>query len=128
MNTPNEISVTLPAATSLLGFCRLAASAAAASIGFDVDELDDVRAAVGEGVGLLLSGHPTHEPASAVLELRITLDKDSIKFAAEIEHPSLIECEETSLTAALLGATVDGYSFDLRTGRRAMQLVKHRAS
>lgn len=128
MTTPLEIRVTLPATTSLLGFCRLAASAAAASLGFDVDELDDVRAAVGEAIGLLLSGHPIEAPTSALLELRLTLDNDSIEIAAEIEHPSLIACEETSLTAALLGATVDEYSFDLHVGRRAAHLVKHRMS
>ena len=127
MNNEPEILIVVPATSSLLRFCRMSASAAAATVGFDLDELDDVRTAVGEAVGVLLSGPDgTSTPDPGELELRIRLHPEAIELHGTRQHASLPLCAESELTAALLGATLDEYSFDLRVGRRSFHLVKRR--
>ena len=126
MRSEPEILMTVPASTSLLRFCRLSAAAAAASVGFDLDELDDVRSAVGEAVNVLLAGEDPVESNAGEFELRIRLRPKSIELEGIRQHISLRLWEESELTAALLGATVDEYSFDLRSGRRSFHLVKRR--
>ena len=120
----------LPASSSLLGFCRLAASAAAASIDFDVDELDDLRTAVGEAVGLLLEGvgPPAAPSPLSQLELHISLHDDSIEIVGALEGATLPAGTESDLTHALLAATTDDYSFDQQPGRRSFRVVKQRTS
>ena len=126
--TEPEILITVTATDELLRFCRVSAAAAAAAVGFDLDELDDVRTAVGEAVGLLLAGRDTtsEAPDPGPVELRIRLHPASIELDGTRQHSSLPMCEESELTAALLGATVDEYSFDLDVGRRSFHMVKRR--
>lgn len=129
MTPAQEIRVLLPASGSLLGFCRLAASAAAASIDFDVDDLDDLRTAVGEAVGLLLEGvGPPAAPPLSQLELHISLHDDSIEIVGALEGATLPAGTESDLTHALLAATTDDYSFDQQLGRRSFRVVKQRTS
>ena len=136
--TVHEIVLTVPADDSLLRFCRVSVSAAAATLDFDLDQLDDVRTAVGEAVGLLLQGFvpPVGESDPGRIELRIRLHLDAVEVhgvlehgvlqQGVLEHAALPPCEESDLTAALLGATVDEYSFDLGTQRRSFHMVKRR--
>jgi len=128
MSTVPAIVLMVPADDSLLRFCRVSVSAAAATVGFDLDELDDVRTAVGEAVCVLLEGlvPPAGESDRGRIELRIQLHSDTVDVGGLLEGPDLPSCVESELTAALLGATVDEYSFDLGPQRRSFHLVKHR--
>lgn len=134
MSAASEILITVPATSALLRFSRMSAAAAAASLDFDVDELDDIRSAVGEAVGVLLSrydGASTDPDTGADpgnFEIHIQLRPESIEIRGTRQHASLALWQETELTAALLGATVDEYSFDLRAGQRSFHLVKRRVS
>ncbi len=130
MSPGREIVIALPAQRSLLGFCRISAAGAASAVGFDLDDLDDVRTAVGEAVGVLLAGSDGPSGASDPDEivLRIRLHPQAVEIAGTRQHVDLPMAEETELTAALLGATTDDYSFDLHAGRRSFRLVKRRSA
>ena len=123
-----RIAVSVPATGAVLRFCRLAASAAASSVGFDLDELDDLRTAVGEAVGLLMGDDGSSVAVGpGAIELTFVLHPDAIDVEGTRAHPSLAAVEESELTAALLGATVDEYVLDLPGGRRWFRLVKRRS-
>lgn len=77
--TDNDEVVTLhtPADTRHAATARVVAASLAADLGFDVDEIDDLRLAVNEAVALMLDG-PAGGPTDATLGVRFSVGADRI--------------------------------------------------
>lgn len=102
----DDLSLRFPSDSSYLGISRLNATAVAAGGNFDVDELDDLRLAVGEAMAWLLDcGGP-----QALVDMRMTCNEGLFVLSATVEGASLGDDEPDDLVHAILGATVDEYS------------------
>lgn len=102
----DDLNLRFPSDSSYLGISRLNATAVAAGGNFDIDELDDLRLAVGEAMAWLLS----RGDSQALVDMRMTCTDGLFVLSATVEGDSIGDDEPDDLVHAILGATVDEYS------------------
>lgn len=118
------LTVRFPAQPGYLEISRLNATAMAAELGFDVEELDDLRLAVDEAVAWLVG-----ESSAGTVELRINRSPGELQFTGTRRGPDGPGCELYDLIHAILGATTDGYEAGRDDdGCRFLRLVKRAAN
>jgi serine/threonine-protein kinase RsbW len=105
------VRLSLPASRDYVRIVRLAASGVAANLGFDVDELDDLRVAVGELVNLTLEAC---KPETLEVVFTIVGDELRIEGAAPAAEGRVIEVD--ALTRQILEAFVDDYTIQIVEG------------
>lgn len=119
----DDLIIRFPARSGYLEICRLNATAMAASVGFDVSELDDLRLAVDEAVAWLLG-----DETPGMVELAINRDGTQISFGCTLDGTAVPERQIDDLLHAILGATTDQYDAGLDdAGKRYLSLVKRAA-
>lgn len=119
----DELIVRFPARSGYLEISRLNATAMAASAGFDVTELDDVRLAVNEAVAWLLD-----DGVDGGVELTIGTSPGELRFRGVLSGPRIPELGLPDLLHAILGATTDSYEAGLDDdGNRFLTIVKRTA-
>jgi serine/threonine-protein kinase RsbW len=118
------VEVLVPADARFLRLARIAASALAADAGFTVEELDDLRLAVGEACALLIEASPEHS------ELRLTYRVNAGRFEFTAACPASNDSMRglDSAAAAIFAATVDDYALTDAPESNAFILVKQSAA
>ena len=101
----DDLQLRFPSRPGYLGISRLNATAIAASAGFDVEQLDDVRLAVGEAVAWLLSGD-----VDGAVEVTLTSRPGAIDFRAVLTGADIPDSEPDDLVHAILGAVTEKYA------------------
>src|SRR5712671_4397974 len=102
------VRLSLPASPDFVRIVRLAASGIATNLGFDVDELDDLRVAVGELVNLTLE---VCEPET--LDVLFTVDGKDFRIEGEAPAASGRVVELDALTRQILDAILDAYKIEI---------------
>jgi len=102
------VRLSLPALPDYVRIVRLAASGIATNLGFDVDELDDLRVAVGELVNLTLE---VCKPET--LEVLFTVDGNQLRIQGTEPAADGRVIELDSLTRQILDAFLDGYTIEI---------------
>jgi len=102
------VRLSLPALPDYVRIVRLAASGIATNLGFDVDELDDLRVAVGELVNLTLE---VCKPET--LEVLFTVDGNKLRIQGTAPAADGRVIELDSLTRQILDAFLDGYTIEI---------------
>jgi hypothetical protein len=129
-----DLVIRFPARPGYLSISRLNVTAMAATAGFDVEGLDDLRLAIDEAVTWLVGDGGGDEP------LDPTAGADGPEDAVELTiscRPGVVECrghrtvsddvgvQLDDLVGAILGATVDEVDVGIDpSGRRYIELVK----
>ena len=90
---------------------RLAASGIATNLGFDIDELDDLRVAVGELVNLTLE---VCEPSTLEVVFTVAGRELQMKGSAPARDGAVIELD--ALTRQILAAFIDTYTVEIVDG------------
>jgi serine/threonine-protein kinase RsbW len=109
LQTGDRIELRFPARGDLIVLARLVTSAISARAGFDIEELEDLRLAVGELCLLTLQGS---DARSGDLCLELTLLDDGIGVTSTLERAEAAEAgpegdEMARLSEQILGALVD---------------------
>ncbi len=121
-----DLVIRFPALPGYLSISRLNTTAMAASVGFDVEDLDDLRLAVDEAVTWLLSG-PSGETSNGSVELTINCRSGRLDFRGNRSQSGLPAPELDDLVHAILGATVDSYETGIdEDGCRFITLAKQK--
>ncbi len=118
-----------PAQGDLIVLARLITSAVSARAGFDIEELEDLRLAVGELCLLTLQGSDTR---SGDLRLELTVNGDGLGVvctleraaAADVGAPELAEMAQ--LSEQILDALVDEHGKESQDGSVRSWLRKRR--
>src|SRR5258708_38662054 len=106
------VRLSLPASPDYVRIVRLAASGIATNLGFDVDELDDLRVAVGELVNLTLE---VCKPET--LEVLFTIDGKELRVEGSAPAADGRVVELDTLTRQILDAFLDAYTIEITDGR-----------
>jgi serine/threonine-protein kinase RsbW len=117
----DEVRLTLPAVPEYARIVRLTAAGLASRLGFNYDEVEDLRIAVGEACSHLL-GNDGHDGTLSVI-YRLAPDAITIDAVGEFNDGSAGE-EVPTLSEQILNAVVDDHEID---GRR-VRLVKRRTA
>jgi hypothetical protein len=107
----DEIRLRLPALASYARVARLAMTGIVVRNGFDYDEVEEVRIAVGEAFGVLVANAGVDD----VIELVTMLD-DGLDVAV-CRMPARPIDELPELSRQIIAAVVDEATFDLPRGR-----------
>ncbi len=110
-----------PAKPGYLSLCRVNASTVGSMLGFNLDELDDLRLAVNESVTWLLLGSGS---AEGIVELELEGSDGELRLVATRHQAGLTDEPVDDLVGAILGATVDSYATSSSTDRRQMRFAK----
>ncbi len=103
------LRMSVPAKPDYILAVRLAVSAVAERMGFDIDDIEDLKVASAEGCILLLSYRPeTVEIALTVKQEGLSIDILALEAKGREQEP------EEDLSQYLLEALVDDCSFDQR--------------
>ena len=105
------VRLSLPASPDYVRIVRLAASGIATNLGFDVDELDDLRVAVGELVNLTLE---VCRPET--LEVLFTVNGSELRIEGSAPAADGRVVELDSLTRQILDAFLDTYKIEIADG------------
>jgi serine/threonine-protein kinase RsbW len=118
------VRLTIPAALEFVRIARLTASGVASRVGFDIDEIEDLRVAVDELSSILVDTGG----GDGQLELAFTPTSDGI----EIEGRTRVEGDTAptvdDLTRQILAAVVDDYTVDSQSGEARFRCVKRLSS
>ncbi len=130
LRTGDRIELKFPARGDLIVLARLVTSAISACAGFDIEELEDLRLAVGELCLLTLQGSDAH---SGDLCLELTVMDDAIGVASMLERatsfadPVGVDGEESAqLSQQILDALVDEHGRESQDGNVRAWLQKRR--
>lgn len=126
----DRVELTFPARGDLVVLARLVASAISARCGFDIEELEDLRLAVGELCLLAMQGSDARH---GDLRLEFTVSGDAITVACRLGGatpasgpPSAEGVEADELSEQILAALVDEYGREIDDGSVRAWLVKRR--
>ncbi len=97
------VELTVPASSEHLRVLRLVAASLAASVGLDVDQLDDLRIAVDELCSLLIE----HAPDGARLRLRLWSDSGRL-----VVEGSLLQDASVAMIDPVSRLILDGLDVD----------------
>jgi len=103
--------LTVPASLEFVRIIRLTASGVASRLGFDVEEIEDLRVAVDELASVVVERAPGNE-----LEVVFSVHDDALRIEgrAAVETPGDPQIPE--LTSQILAAVVDKYELNLDAG------------
>jgi serine/threonine-protein kinase RsbW len=124
-----RIELTFPARGDLIVLARLVTSAISARAGFDIEELEDLRLAVGELCLLTLQGHDSRY---GDLRLELSVLDDAIGVQCTLEHAAPgaetqpEEDEWALLSEQILDALVDEHGRESQDGSVRAWLRKRR--
>ncbi len=125
----DRIELTFPARGDLIVLARLVTSAISARAGFDIEELEDLRLAVGELCLLTLQGHDSRY---GDLRLELSVLEDAIAVRCTLEHAAPggetqpDEDESALLSQQILDALVDEHGRESQDGSVRAWLRKRR--
>jgi len=125
----DRIELTFPARGDLIVLARLVTSAISARAGFDIEELEDLRLAVGELCLLTLQGHDSRY---GDLRLELSVLDDAIGVQCTLEHAAPgtetqpEEDEWALLSEQILDALVDEHGRESQDGSVRAWLHKRR--
>lgn len=119
--TDDKITLTLPAAPGFVRLARLTMASLATRVGFTYDEVEDLRIAVGEGCSLLIG--PEDESGTLTLRFHTSAAGLDLTITREPALP-LGDHEGTDLSAQILSAVVDDYSYQLSATDSRVSLNK----
>ena len=116
----SRVELVVDASADQLRLTRIAAAGFAAEAGFTVDEIEELRLAIGEAGGLLVD----LAPAEVRLRILFTADDDEVvveaRCAGRVDMPLVVD----PVADAVLHLTVDRY--ELRRDRRGTNSVRLR--
>jgi len=120
------VELVFPASTRYVRLSRLAAATLASELGYDVEEVDDLRIAVDELVTFLVEGDPLvaagdHGPTAS---LRFLAGPDEIVVEGRCDAARPVDTGLSDLVEAIVSATTDEYTVDASLGSRAFRIVK----
>jgi len=127
--TGDRVELTFPARGDLIVLARLVTSAISARAGFDIEELEDLRLAVGELCLLTLQGH---DGRFGNLRLELSVLDDAIGVQCTLEHAAPggetqpDEDESAALSQQILDALVDEHGRESQDGSVRTWLRKRR--
>lgn len=110
--TTDAIELSVPAALRFVRVLRLTAAGVLSLRPFDVEFVDDVRAAIGEACALVLGEHGA--PGTLHLELRADDDCVSVVISGRFTGPVERTADDDELSELLLRPLVDTQRIDLR--------------
>jgi serine/threonine-protein kinase RsbW len=125
----DRIELIFPARGDLIVLARLVTSATSARAGFDIEELEDLRLAVGELCLLTLQGH---DARYGDLRIELSVLDDAIGVQCTLEHAAPggethpEEDESSLLSQQILDALVDEHGRESQDGSVHTWLRKRR--
>jgi serine/threonine-protein kinase RsbW len=120
---PETVRLTIPAALEFVRIARLTASGVASRVGFDVDEIEDLRVAVDELSSILVEAAGANQ-----LELAFTPGNDGITIEGRVQVDDAGAPEIDDLTRQILAAVVDDYGIDSSGGEATFRCEKRVSS
>jgi serine/threonine-protein kinase RsbW len=117
------VRLTIPAALEFVRIARLTASGVASRVGFDVDEIEDLRVAVDELSSILVD-----LAGSEQLELAFTPTVDGIEIEGRTHVDDTTPPAIDELTQQILAAVVDEYGVENASGEARFRCVKRLSS
>jgi serine/threonine-protein kinase RsbW len=120
--TQNAVRLSVPAETGWVALVRSTAVAVASRAGFDLEQLEDVRLAVGEAAGLLAG----NALPGTLLDVRFEVEEASVLVTVTGRCEGSVLPEQDSFAWAVLAALVvdlwaeetpDGITISLRSTR-----------
>lgn len=112
------LTLTFPARAGYLRICRITTTTFAADLGFDVDQLDDLRLAVDEAVTWLLRD----EDGGGEVSLSLRTSDAEIQVRGERHSDEVPERSVSDLAHAIFGATLASYELRSEPGHRSIEL------
>jgi serine/threonine-protein kinase RsbW len=124
VGVPETVRLTVPAALEFVRIVRLTASGVASRLGFDVEEIEDLRVAVDELSSIFVEvASPDGE-----LSLAFTSTVDGLEIEGRTAVDGMAPPVVEDLTRQILAAVVDEYDVDCFEGYARFRCTKRLAS
>jgi serine/threonine-protein kinase RsbW len=123
VTVPETVRLTIPAALEFVRIARLTASGVASRVGFDVEEIEDLRVAVDELSSILVDA-----AADGELQLAFTSGVDGIEIEGATHVAASTEPTIEDLTRQILAAVVDEYGIETEAGTARFRCFKRLSS
>ncbi len=119
-----QIRLSIPADPQYVRIARLVAASVADRIGFDYDQVEDLRIAVDELSQVILED----APAVGAITITCSAVDDTLTITGVADWPTTngSSAKISALSARILDTVVDEYQCDVSGGRRAFRLLKRR--
>lgn len=117
----NKISLTLPIDPAYVSAARLTASSVANRMGFDIDEIEDIKAAVSEASTYIIK----HSKPKANTDLQINFDMDDDKMTISIlvENINEIDIDANDMGFIMIKALIDEFELKNVKEESALHII-----
>jgi serine/threonine-protein kinase RsbW len=111
--TGEIIRLTVPASLEFVRIVRLTASGVASRLGFDVEEIEDLRVAVDELASIVVDAA---DPGDLAVQFGVQDDRLRIEGEASLSPARVDSARVDDLTAQILAAVVDEWDLSTQDG------------
>lgn len=110
-NSNNEtIELTLPVNAAYVSAARLTASSVANRLGFDIDEIEDIKAAVSEACTYIIKKY--HSSSKNSFKIIFLMANDTLKISISLEDPVKLENTSEDMSLLMIKALMDEMQVD----------------
>jgi serine/threonine-protein kinase RsbW len=115
-----EVTLVVQATNDHISFARLNATAVAGKIGFDYDAIEDVRIAVSELCGTVITA------AAPGTELRLAIrgGADGLEVSGRVPSTPDAALETDELSDQVLAVVTDDYAYDVAEGEVSFRMTR----
>lgn len=103
----NKISLTLPVDPAYVSAARLTASSVANRMGFDIDEIEDIKAAVSEA-GTYIIKHCSSGNAEGI-QISFEIEEDEMVISILVENAGQMHLDDEDMGLIMIKALVDDF-------------------
>lgn len=120
----NKISLTLPIDAAYVSAARLTASSVANRMKFDIDEIEDIKAAVSEASTYIIKHCLPKENSD--LQISFEIFENKIKIIILVEQSSQIAIEADDMGLLMIKALIDEFNYEYldKENRTILTMVK----
>ncbi len=117
-----QIKLTLPVNAAYVSAARLTASSVANRLGFDIEEIEDIKAAVSEACTYIIKKHA----AAPENNFKILFDfsQEILNITITIKNSLINKIEEEEMSLLVIKALADNLSIDCQGGSFCIAITK----
>lgn len=108
----NKISLTLPVDPAYVSAARLTASSVANRMCFDIDEIEDIKAAVSEASTYIIK-HCTSNSAEGI-QISFEMEDDIMTISIFVGNSTGIKIDDSDMGLIMIKALVDSFSIETK--------------
>lgn len=122
-NNSDKINLTFPINAAYVSAARLTASSIANRMGFDIDEIEDIKTAVSEASTYIIKHYDSKEEKN--LHVTFYMHGKTMKIKLKVENMSNVNIDNEDMGLVMISALMEDFSLENESKDLIMMMTKN---